>query len=107
MKFEQADYDEIERCYTTTTAVGYIITLGGKLFSGYNNRKVYKTKQSAMCALNNAIKCKVTSMVRKKLEALGMTLDEINKDAEYLNAYKNFVAQAKANGFLQVIELKK
>ena len=60
-----------------------------------------------MCALNNAIKWRIKSIVRKKLEALGMTFNEINKDAEYLNAYKDFVEQAKANGFLQVIELKK
>ena len=32
MKFEQADYDEIERTCTTTATLGYIITLGGKPF---------------------------------------------------------------------------
>lgn len=107
MKFEQADYDEITRTHTTTEILGYIITLGGKPFIGYNNRKVYRTKQSAMCSLNNALKWKIESIVRKKLEALGMTHDEINRDAEYLSAYKNFVTQAKADGFLQVIELRK
>lgn len=107
MKFEQADYDEITRTHTTTGILGYIITLGGKPFIGYNGRKVYKTKQSAMCSLNSALKWKIEGMVREKLRALGMTHDEVNKDADYLGAYRNFIAQAKADGFLQIIELKK
>lgn len=38
--------------------------------------------------------------------ALGMTRDEIQKDAEYINAWQNFVKQAKADGFLQITTLK-
>ena len=106
MKFEQADYDEITRTYTTE-ALGYIVTLGGKPFVGYNGRKVYRTKQSAMRSLNNALKWKIEGMVMKKLRALGMTHDEINRDADFIGAYKNFITQAKADGFLQVIELRK
>lgn len=106
MIFKQADYDEITRAHTTTEVLGYIITLGGKPFISYNNKKVYKTKQSAMRSLNNTLKWKIESIVREKLIASGMTHDEINRDAEYLSAYKNFIAQAEANGFLQVIRLK-
>ena len=107
MKFEQADFNTIERTCTSDKALGYIVTLGGKTFNGYNGRQVFKNKQSAMCALNNAIKWRINEIVMKKLEALGMTRVEIIKDAEYLSAYKNFVTQAKASGFLQVIELKR
>ena len=107
MKFEQADYDLVEKHYTTTGALGYIITLGGKPFQGCNCKLVYNSKRSAMCALNNAIKWRIESIVREKLEALGMTHDEINRDADYRSAYKNFIAQAKADGFLKVIELRK
>ena len=106
MKFEQKDYDEIGRGYTNAGVLGYTITLGGKTFVGRNSKKVFKTKQSAMCALNNAIKWRAEEIVKKKLEALGMTRDEINRDAEYRGAYRNFVTQAKADGFLQITEVK-
>lgn len=45
-------------------------------------------------------------IVEEKLMALGMTRDEVQKDAECINAWRNFVKQAKADGFLQITPLK-
>ncbi len=68
MKFEQADYDKIRTSNTTDmNELGYMITLGGKLFKSCSGKCLFRTKQSAMCSLNNSIKWKVKSIVKEKL----------------------------------------
>lgn len=105
MKFDQNDYDKV--CtYTTDKGLGYAIMLGGKTFMNGARKSVFRTKSSAMCSLNHSISWKVRTIVERKLMALGMTRDEIQRDAEYINAWQNFVKQAKADGFLQIVELK-
>ena len=105
MKFDQNDYDRMCTC-TTTGELGYVIMLDGKPFMNGSHKSVFRTKSSAMCSLNNTISWKVRTIVKEKLMALGMTRDEIQKDAEYINAWQNFVKQAKADGFLQITTLK-
>ena len=105
MKFDQKDYDRV--CtYTTTGELGYVIMLGGKPFMNGSRKSVFRTKSSAMYSLNNTISWKVRTIVEEKLMALGMTRDEVQKDAEYINTWQNFVKQAKADGFLQITTLK-
>lgn len=106
MKFDQKDYDEIERFHTTSDKTGYMILLGGKPFKNYTNKCVFNTKLSAMCSLNYSMSWRISNIVERKLKALGLTEEEIRKDAERINAWKNFVKQAKADGFLQIVELK-
>lgn len=107
MKLSSEDLERIVRyCTVPKDQRGYIVLLGGNMFKSNSGKSIFKKKQHAMIALNNSIKWAVNRIVKEKLINIGLTREEIERSADYTRAWQNFIKQAEAEGFLQVVELK-
>lgn len=76
------------------------------MFKSNSGKSLLGRDKHALIALNNSLKWSVDHVVEEKLKAIGLTQQEIYRNAEYTCAWKNFVKQAEAEGFLQIVELK-
>ena len=107
MKFSTEEYEKIVLGNTLPKdQTGFIVLLGGKMFKSRSGKSLFRERRYALSSLCNSLKWGVRGIVREKLMTLGMTNKEISDDSEYLRSWENFVKQATADGFLQIVELK-
>lgn len=107
MKLSSEDLERIVKYRTVPKDQrGCIVLLGGNMFKSNSGKSLFRKRQHALIALNNSLKWSVDRVVEEKLKAIGLTQQEIYRNAEYTCAWKNFVKQAEAEGFLQIVELK-
>lgn len=81
-------------------------TIGGNLFISGTGKILFQKKGPLLVSINHSLQYTITSRVYEKLQEKGYTRDQIMRDREYQNAWKDFIAWALETKFIQIKEVE-
>ena len=88
------------------TKKGFYAIIGGKLFKSGAGKIIFQKRGPLLVAVNSALQYIVSSRVYKQLTDKGYKHDQIVRDKEYQDSWKNFIAWALETKFIKIKEIE-